>query len=101
MPEVCTTPVYLKPEVERRIQNRLKRLEGQVRGVQRLLAQHQSCDDLLIQLGAVKQAVSGVMVELLEGHMATCVAESVQKGQGMKALASLKGALASALRHTT
>ncbi len=99
MPQVCAPQVYLKPEVERRIHNRLKRLEGQVRGVQRLLAAHHSCDDLLIQLGAIKQAVNGAMIELLEGHMATCVAESVEKGQGVKALASLKGALASALRH--
>lgn len=93
--------VYLRPEVERRIQNRLKRLEGQVRGVQRLLAAHQSCDDLLVQLGAIKQAMNGVMVELLEGHMETCVAESVEKGEGVKALTSLKGALAHALRHAS
>lgn len=101
MAQVCTPRVYLQPNVERRITNRLKRLEGQVRGVQRLLAQHQSCDDLLIQLGAIKQAVTGVMVELLEGHMATCVAEDVEKGHGLKALASLRGALASAMRHAT
>jgi DNA-binding FrmR family transcriptional regulator len=101
VPQVCAPQVYLKPEVERRIRNRLKRLEGQVRGVERLLAAHHSCDDLLVQLGAIKQAVTGVIVELLEGHMQTCVAESVERGQGMKALASLRGALASALRHAS
>lgn len=101
MSQVCTPVVYLPPHVERRIHNRLKRLEGQVRGVQRLLAQHQSCDDLLIQLGAIKQALNGVMVELLDGHMETCVAESVEKGQGMEALASLRGALSHALRHAS
>jgi DNA-binding FrmR family transcriptional regulator len=93
--------VYLKPEVERRIQNRLKRLEGQVRGVQRLLAAHHACDDLLIQVGAIKQAMNGIMVELIEGHMETCVAEDVRLGQGTKALASLKGALGHALRHAS
>jgi DNA-binding FrmR family transcriptional regulator len=99
--EICAPQVYLKPEVERRIHNRLKRLEGQVRGVQRLLAEHHSCDDLLVQLGAVKQALTAVMVELLEGHMETCVAERVEKGQGARALASLRGALAHALRHAS
>ena len=98
---MCAPQVYLRLEVERRIHNRLKRLEGQMRGVQRLLASHHSCDDLLIQLGAIKQAVSAVMVELLEGHMETCVAERVEKGQGAKALASLRGALAHALRHAS
>ena len=101
MAEVCAPQVYLRPEVERRLRNRLKRLEGQVRGVQRLLAEHHSCDDLLVQMGAIRQAVNGVMVELLEGHMETCVAESIDKGQGAKALASLRGALASALRHAS
>jgi len=93
------TETYLKPEVERRISNRLKRIEGQVRGVQRLLGEHHKCEDLLIQLGAVKQALNAVTVQLLEGHMETCVAESVRQGEGSKALADLKSALAHALRH--
>ncbi len=99
MADICLTNVYLKPAVERRIQNRLKRIEGQVRGVQRLIAEHHSCDDILIQIGALKQAINGVAVELLEGHMDTCVAESVEQGHGVKALASLKGALAHVLRQ--
>lgn len=101
MAEVCAPQVYLKPEVERRIQNRLKRLEGQIRGIQRLLAEHQSCDDILVQLGAVKQALNSVTVQLLEGHIETCVAEDVAAGKGTRALARLKGAMAHALRHGT
>lgn len=99
MPAAVITHIYLAPQVERRIVNRLKRIEGQVRGVQRLIGEHQSCDDILIQLGALRQALTGVAVELLEGHMNTCVAESVAKGQGAKALASLKSSLAHVLRH--
>ena len=99
--DICLPGVYLKPAVERRILNRLKRIEGQVRGVQRLVSAHHSCDDILIQVGAIKQAIGSVMVELLEGHMETCVAASVEKGQGKAALASLKGALAHALRHAS
>lgn len=99
MPELCAPEVYLKPEVERRIQNRLKRLEGQIRGIQRLLAQHHSCDDILVQLGAVKQALNSVTLQLLESHIETCVAEDVAAGKGAKALARLKGALGHALRH--
>jgi DNA-binding FrmR family transcriptional regulator len=101
VPEICAPQVYLKPNVERRILNRLKRLEGQVRGVQRLLAEHHSCDDLLVQMGAIRQAANGVMVEILEGHMQACVSQSIEKGQGAKALASLRGALASTLRHAS
>ncbi len=99
MPAAVTPQIYLEPQVERRIVNRLKRIEGQVRGVQRLIAERHSCDDILIQVGALRQALTGVAVELLEGHMNTCVAESVAKGQGAKALASLKSSLAHVLRH--
>jgi CsoR family transcriptional regulator, copper-sensing transcriptional repressor len=99
MPKTCLPQVYLQPAVERRILNRLKRIEGQVRGVQRLIAQHHSCDDILIQVGALRQALGGVAVELLEGHMDTCVAESVERGQGATALSSLKTALAHVLRQ--
>ncbi len=88
MPEICLPNVYLQPSVERRIQNRLRRIEGQIRGIQRLITEHHSCDDILIQIGAVKQAINGVAVELLEGHMDTCVAESVEKGQGKKVRSS-------------
>ena len=96
--DACTE-TYLEPEVERRISHRLKRIEGQVRGIHRLLGEHQSCEDLLIQLGAVKQALNAVTVQLLEGHMETCVAQSVRDGEGTKALSDLKSALAHALRH--
>lgn len=93
------TTVYLKPEVERRIRNRLKRIEGQVRGIQRLLGEQQSCNDLLVQLGAVKQALNAVTVQLLEGHIETCVAASIKEGRGASALKELKSALAHAMKH--
>lgn len=99
MPVAVTPQIYLEPQVEQRIVNRLRRIEGQVRGVQRLIAEHHSCDDILIQVGALRQALTGVAVELVEGHMNTCVAESVAKGQGAQALASLKSSLAHVLRH--
>ncbi len=99
MAAICAPQVYLAPEVERRIVNRLRRIEGQARGVQRLVREHHSCDDILIQVGALKQAINAVAIELLEGHMDTCVAESVEKGQGTKALARLKGAIAHLLRQ--
>lgn len=99
MPVTCDPDVYLQPQVERRIQNRLKRIEGQVRGVQRLIAEHCSCDDILIQVGALRQAVTAVAVEILEGHMSTCVAEQVERGEGAKALASLRSSLAHVLRQ--
>jgi DNA-binding FrmR family transcriptional regulator len=50
-----TESVYLEEEAERRIRNRLRRLNGQVSGIERMLEEHKSCDDILVQIAALKQ----------------------------------------------
>jgi len=95
----CASEVYLDPEVERSLRHRLRRIEGQVRGVEKMLEEHQSCDEILVQLAAIKSAVNGAARRLLEGHMETCVLESVRSGEGEEAFERLKGALARYLKH--
>ena len=91
--------LYLDEEQEQRIQNRLSRLEGQVRGIKKMLVDHKSCDDILVQVSALKQAVNSVAVELLQAHMETCVLERVEAGHGREALESLKSALSRVIKH--
>ncbi|HUG41835.1 MAG TPA: metal-sensitive transcriptional regulator [Longimicrobiales bacterium] len=93
--------LYLEPEVENALQNRLARVEGQVRGIRRMLAEHRSCDAMLVQVAALKQAVNAVAVELLQGHMESCVLPQVEAGaaEGRAALESLKSALGRVLKH--
>ena len=91
--------LYLTPDSEGAIYNRLSRLEGQVRGVKRMLAEHKSCDDMLVQVSALKQAVNGIAAELLQAHMATCVLGRIEAGDGEAALASLRSALGKVLKH--
>lgn len=74
--------VYLKEQMERKLQNRLARMGGQVSALRRMLAEHRSCEDLLIQASAIKAAMNQVIAELFEGHMQTCVIENVRKGRG-------------------
>ena len=90
---------YLTGKSERAIYNRLSRLEGQVRGVKRMLAEHKSCDEMLVQVSALKQAVNGIAAELLQAHMETCVRSRVEAGDGQRALASLRDALAKVMKH--
>lgn len=59
---------------------RLKIVEGQVRGLQDMLAKDAYCIDVITQTSAVKQALSGVEDALMEGHLRTCVVHQVKKG---------------------
>ena len=77
---VQTEQVYLTPEVEKDLQDRLSRIEGHVRGVRRMLEEHRDCDDILIQIAGVKAAVNQVAIKLLQGHLEMCVACSIREG---------------------
>ena len=56
---------------------RLKRIEGQVRGIARMLEEERYCIDVLQQVNAVKAALAKVESEILKAHAATCVEEAI------------------------
>jgi CsoR family transcriptional regulator, copper-sensing transcriptional repressor len=62
------------------IQRRLKRIEGQVRGLQRMIDQDQYCIDVLDQVSAATRALQAVALELLDQHMAHCVRDAIDAG---------------------
>ncbi len=90
---------YLDPELVSSVQDRLSRIEGHIRGIKRMLDEQASCEQILIQLSAVRSAVNQVTIKVLEGHMETCVRECVVEGEGPEALEKLKGALAQVLKN--
>ncbi|MFQ5927224.1 MAG: metal-sensitive transcriptional regulator [Terriglobia bacterium] len=98
-PGAVLKDIYLDPEVEQELQNRLSRIEGHVRGIKRMLAEHATCEDLLIQLAAVRAALNQATARLLENHLETCVADCVRAGQGEKALRQLKAALTQVVKN--
>jgi len=62
------------------ILNRLKRIEGQVRGVGQMVANERYCIDILHQVQAVKAALSKAESEILKDHAACCVSEAIASG---------------------
>ena len=64
---------------------RLSRVEGQVRGIARLVAEDTYCLDVLTQISAVKAALDEVGMRLLEDHVQHCVVDSVRAGEDAKA----------------
>jgi DNA-binding FrmR family transcriptional regulator len=62
------------------VQRRLRRVEGQVRGVQRMVDEDVYCIEVLTQISAATKALQAVALELLDGHLSTCVADAIGKG---------------------
>ena len=67
---------------DRKVQlaKRLRRIEGQVRGVQRMVDEDTYCIDVLTQISAATKALQAVALELLEDHLSHCVTEAVAEG---------------------
>ncbi len=59
---------------------RLRRVEGQVRGLQRMVEEDQYCIDILTQVSAVTSALESVALGLLEEHLSHCVAQAIAEG---------------------
>jgi DNA-binding FrmR family transcriptional regulator len=62
------------------VQKRLRRIEGQVRGLQRMVEEDAYCIDVLTQVAAVTKALQAVALGLLDGHLSHCVAEAIASG---------------------
>ncbi len=59
---------------------RLRRIEGQVRGLQRMVEEDTYCIDVLTQISAVNRALQAVALELLDDHLSHCVAQAMAEG---------------------
>ena len=90
--------IYLTPELEANLQDRLSRIGGHVQGIKRMLAEHQDCDGVLTQVAAVKAAIGQVAILLLEGHLETCVAEALRGGDGTIPVERFKDSLSRVLK---
>lgn len=75
------------------LQNRLRRIEGQARGLQRLVAQEAYCLDVLQQVEAMTAAADQVALLLLEDHISGCLAHAIQTGQGAPYLEEVMAAV--------
>ena len=61
--------------------NRLKRIEGQVKGVQRMLEENAYCPDIMVQVSAINNALNGFNKVLLSEHLKTCVVDDIKAGR--------------------
>jgi DNA-binding FrmR family transcriptional regulator len=73
--------------------NRLRRIEGQVRGLHKMVEDDRYCIDVLTQVAAVKAALESVSLTLLEDHMEHCVADAIESGDGTEKVRELSAAV--------
>lgn len=68
------------PALYEDLMRRMKRIEGQARGIQRMLDEGQDCEQILIQLGAMKAAINRVGMKAAACNMSLTISEAMQKG---------------------
>lgn len=79
----------MRPDIKQRAQRRLKIIEGQVRGIQKMVDEEEYCVDIITQTEAIKEALSSVGGMLLENHLSTHVVHQMKKGDQEKALSEI------------
>lgn len=71
------------------LSKRLNRIEGQVRGINRMVEEDRYCIDILTQVAAVKSALDALAMQLLESHAQGCVKRAIESGEGGASIAEL------------
>jgi DNA-binding FrmR family transcriptional regulator len=91
IPCACARPgdgshaVAVDPEIKGAVLTRLRRIEGQVRGIQKMVAEERYCADVLMQVASVQEALRGVGRSLLHNHLKHCAAEAIRSDNPDKA----------------
>jgi CsoR family transcriptional regulator, copper-sensing transcriptional repressor len=77
--------VAVEPDIRESNLKRLRRIEGQVRGLQRMVEENRYCADILVQISSVQEALRGVGQALLRNHLRHCAASAIQHGSAAEA----------------
>ncbi|MFI3312744.1 MAG: metal-sensing transcriptional repressor [Eubacteriales bacterium] len=80
MSDCCNRTKHRDLDEQKKLNTRLRRIEGQVRGIQRMVAEDAYCTDILTQVSAIQSALNSFNKELLERHIRTCVVSDIQAG---------------------
>ena len=76
----CSKKTKRSSEEKKRIVSRLNRIGGQINGISKMIENDAYCNDVLIQLSAVKNSIKSLSTYILENHLCTCVARDLENG---------------------
>ena len=76
----CNKKTRRSQEEKKLIINRLNRISGQINGINKMIKNDAYCNDVLIQLSAVKNSIKSLSTHILENHLYTCIANDLENG---------------------
>lgn len=93
------TATQVEPEIKTANLKRLRRIEGQVRGLQKMVEEDRYCADILVQISSVREALRGVGRELMRNHLRHCVTTAIRSNSSERAEAMYEELLELFSRH--
>ena len=87
MPGSGRKAVGVDPELKEANRKRLRRIEGQVRGLQRMVEEERYCADIIVQIASVQEALRGVARNLMKNHLQNCATKALTSGKPKDAAA--------------
>jgi DNA-binding FrmR family transcriptional regulator len=79
--------IFVDPQLKSENLTRLRRIEGQIRGLQKMVEDERYCADIITQVASVQEALRGVAKSLMRNHLHHCAAQSIRKGTEKEASA--------------
>lgn len=76
----CNKKTYRSEKEKKIINNRISRIEGQLKGIKRMIAEDTYCNDVLVQLSAIENSVKSLSNYVLENHLYSCVTRNLENG---------------------
>lgn len=91
--------IDVDPEIKHSNLKRLRRIEGQVRGLQKMVEEDRYCADIVIQIASVQEALRGVSRALMQNHLRYCTTQTLRNGNEEDAAAQQQELLELIYRH--
>ncbi len=79
----------MRPEIKKKASRRLSIIQGQLKGLAKMVEEEKYCVDIITQTSAIKEALSGVEDLILENHLSTHVLQQIRGGKEQKAVAEI------------
>ena len=76
----CEKKTYRSEEEKKIISNRISRIEGQLKGIKKMIGEDAYCNDILVQLSAIENSVKSLSNYILENHLYNCVTKDLEDG---------------------